>query len=140
MPRRKTRAPKARRKTNAVLILSTVDDPLVAGRIAAALVEEGLAACVNVTGPIHSIYRWRGALTTESEHLMLIKTRAALYAALEQRLKELHPYEIPEIIGVELWAGAKTYLDWLTQSTGNSGRTAAAPKQPSATSGRRSAT
>jgi periplasmic divalent cation tolerance protein len=114
----KMNARKKRGKTDAMLVLSTIDDPLAARRIAGALVEEHLAACVNVSAPIESTYRWRGALTTQTEHLMIIKTRAPLYEALERRLKALHPYEEPEIIGIELKAGARGYLEWLKESTG----------------------
>jgi periplasmic divalent cation tolerance protein len=117
MPRNPIRQPKTRSAIATILVLSTVGEPAVGRRIATALVEEGLAACVNVTGPVDSTYRWRDAVTTETEHLMLIKTRAALYPALEQRLKELHPYEVPEIIAIELRAGAKSYLEWVLQST-----------------------
>ncbi len=103
-----------------MVVLSTVGDSATARRIAATLVQENLAACVNVTGPIRSTYRWRGAVTTDSERLMLIKTRSSLLSTLERRLRELHPYEVPEIVAIELRAGSKAYLDWLIQETSGS--------------------
>jgi periplasmic divalent cation tolerance protein len=98
-----------------------------ASTIARTLVEEQLAACVNVIAPVRSIYRWRGAIEESSECLLLIKTRAAHYAKLERRIKQMHSYEVPEIIAVPLVQGSKDYLKWIADSTGSR---AAAPSKP----------
>ena len=88
-----------------------------AGSIAHTLVDERLAACANIVSPIRSVYRWKGEVETETEHLMIIKTRAALIAKVEARVKQLHSYEVPEIIALPIVAGAKSYLDWVFEST-----------------------
>ena len=87
-----------------------------AAKIAHSLVNERLAACVNIVGPVRSIYRWQGAIEEAGEHLLVIKTRASLYAALERRVIELHSYEVPEVIALRIARGSKAYLDWLTAS------------------------
>jgi periplasmic divalent cation tolerance protein len=85
--------------------------------IARALVGERLAACANIVGPIRSIYRWQGEVHDDSEHLMLIKTRASLVSKIESRVRQLHSYEVPEVIAVSIAGGAKPYLEWLLDST-----------------------
>jgi periplasmic divalent cation tolerance protein len=97
-----------------------------AGRIARALVEERLAACVNITGPVDSVYRWRGAVENASEYMLVIKTSTRHFAKLERRVRELHSYEVPEIVAVTLSAGSKPYVAWLAEST-----RPAAPPSPS---------
>jgi len=94
-------------------VLTTCPDEVSASRIARDLVESGLAACVSRVGPIHSTYRWRGAIQDEPEVLLVIKTVIPRYSELEMRLKSLHPYEVPEIIGLPVAAGSAQYLDWL---------------------------
>ena len=88
-----------------------------ADRLAGALVRERLAACVQVVGPIRSTYWWQGAVETAEEWLCLIKTADARYAALEARIKELHSYDVPEIVAVPITAGAAAYLDWIAAET-----------------------
>jgi periplasmic divalent cation tolerance protein len=88
-----------------------------AGLIANALVGERLAACANIVSPIRSIYRWNDEVQTDTEHLMIIKTRANLVAKIALRVKELHSYEVPEVIALPITAGAKPYLDWVFTST-----------------------
>jgi len=85
--------------------------------IGRALVEERLAACANLVGPIRSIYRWKDNVEDAGEHLLIIKTRAGLCGALEKRVKELHPYEVPEIIAVKIESGSPQYLAWIHEST-----------------------
>ncbi len=85
--------------------------------IARALVNEHLAACANIVSPIRSVYRWDGEVQTATEHMMLIKTRANLVPKVEARVKELHGYEVPEVIALPIIAGAKSYLDWVFAST-----------------------
>jgi periplasmic divalent cation tolerance protein len=96
---------------------STAASAEEARRIASALVAEQLAACVNVIDDIHSIYRWRGAIESAAESLMLVKTRANLLPAIELRLRELHSYDVPELVAVPIAQGAQPYLDWLLAST-----------------------
>jgi periplasmic divalent cation tolerance protein len=91
----------------------TIDD---ARRIAAALVERRLAACVQVVGPIESIYHWQGKVEAAQEWQCWIKTRGDLYASVEQAIRELHPYELPEILTIPAEA-SKPYLDWLRRET-----------------------
>jgi|SRR6516165_3936304 periplasmic divalent cation tolerance protein len=100
-----------------VLVLSTAGSPDEARRIANALVSEQLAACVNIVDSIHSVYRWQGAVESASESLMLIKTRAELLTTIEARLRELHSYEVPELIAIPIGQGAPLYFDWLLTST-----------------------
>lgn len=92
-------------------------DEKEAARIARALVEENLAACANIVGPVRSIYRWRGAIEDAREFMLIVKTRARLFDRMAARVKELHSYEVPEIIALPLTAGWKPYLDWIVEST-----------------------
>jgi periplasmic divalent cation tolerance protein len=100
-----------------LVVLCTVPDEESARRIAQALVAEGLAACVNVLPRLTSVYRWEGEVTSGEELLLIIKTRDERYAALEARVKELHPYAVPEVIALPIQQGSRDYLDWLVQST-----------------------
>ncbi|HXH10892.1 MAG TPA: divalent-cation tolerance protein CutA [Alphaproteobacteria bacterium] len=86
-----------------------------AQRIATALVELRLAACVQVIGPIASTYWWQGRVEQTEEWLCLIKSRRALYTGLEQAIRARHPYETPEIIAMPVVAGSPPYLHWLSQ-------------------------
>ena len=97
----------------ALLVLCTCPDEAVAAGIARALVAEGLAACVNRLVAVTSVFRWQGRLCEEAEQMLVIKTTPARYAALEMRLKALHPYAIPEIIAIPVVAGDAAYLAWL---------------------------
>ena len=106
-----------------VFVMAANEDE--AGRIARALVEERLAACVNIVGQVHSIYRWRGTIENASEYMLVIKTSMRHFSKLEGRVRELHSYEVPEIVAVTLAAGSKPYVAWLAESTGQ-----AAPSAP----------
>jgi periplasmic divalent cation tolerance protein len=99
------------------LVLCTVPDREAGQRIARTLVDEGLAACVNVVAGLHSTYRWQGAVETADEALLLVKTTAARFAALRDRLVALHPYELPEVIAVDVAAGLPAYLEWVAAGT-----------------------
>ena len=103
--------------TAAVVVLSTAGSQDEAERIALALVDERLAACVNLVAPLTSIYRWHGAVERASEVLLVIKTRQRLVAALVKRLGELHSYDVPEAIVLPIVAGARPYLAWLMGET-----------------------
>ncbi|MFP5227913.1 MAG: divalent-cation tolerance protein CutA [Acidobacteriota bacterium] len=99
------------------LVLTTAGSREEAERIARLLVEERLAACVNLVPGLTSIYRWQGEIETASEILLVIKTRAASIAPLEAALRRVHSYEVPEFLVLTPEAGAKPYLDWLTAET-----------------------
>ena len=100
-----------------VVVLVTVPDVACGEKIARALVDERLAACVNRLGPIRSLFRWKGALDAADEQLLLIKSRLGLFARLEARIAQLHPYETPEIVALPIVAGASRYLDWIAAET-----------------------
>lgn len=102
----------------ALLCLSTCPDDATARRIAQALVEEGLAACVNVLPAVHSVYRWQGRVERADEALLLAKTTPPGFAALRDRIVALHPYELPEVVAVEIADGLPAYLDWIASQAG----------------------
>ncbi|HEX6549419.1 MAG TPA: divalent-cation tolerance protein CutA [Gammaproteobacteria bacterium] len=102
---------------NQIVTLCTVPDRESGERIGHALVEERLAACVNLVPNLTSIYRWQGAVQQASECLLLIKTTPARFAALAERLRSLHPYDVPEIIALPITQGDSTYLNWITENT-----------------------
>lgn len=84
--------------------------------IARSLVEERLAACVNVISPVKSIYRWKGKVEECREVMLLIKTERKAFEKIKKRVLELHSYELPEIIALEISDGLETYLDWINSS------------------------
>ncbi len=99
------------------LVLTTLPDAEIAGALARSLVEAGLAACVNILPPCRSIYRWRGHVQEDGEVPLFIKTSAELYPALETYLRSRHPYELPEILALDVDTGLHDYLQWVAQST-----------------------
>ncbi|HEC28944.1 MAG TPA: divalent-cation tolerance protein CutA [Gammaproteobacteria bacterium] len=105
-------------QTEYQIILNTCPDQESATGLANALIDEGLAACVNIVAGLTSIYQWQGKRETATEVLLLIKTRSDLYSRVEARIKSLHPYELPEIISVPISGGLSDYLDWIDNSTG----------------------
>ena len=104
--------------TNARIILTTAGSQEEAGKIAHALVDRRLAACVNIVPRIESVYRWQGEVETAQEWLLLIKTQRDLYDRVRDVIQELHSYDLPECIMLEVTAGSHEYLDWITQNTG----------------------
>jgi periplasmic divalent cation tolerance protein len=86
-------------------------------RIANTLVDERLAACANIVGTVRSIYRWKGKICDSEERLMMIKTRSALFPALEKRIRALHSYEVPEIVAYPIAIGNADYLQWVLDCT-----------------------
>lgn len=94
-------------------VQTTLGSEADARRIGRALVEERLAVCAQVVGPIASVYRWRGAVEEATEWLVLLKTTLAGYDALEARLRELHPYDEPEIVALPVTRGSAGYLGWV---------------------------
>jgi periplasmic divalent cation tolerance protein len=104
-----------------MLALSTVSTAAEAERIATALVDRGLAACVNVVPGVVSVYRWKGEIHRDEERLLVIKTRSERFEELRDLLVSLHPYEVPELIGFEIAAGHAPYLAWLDESVSEAG-------------------
>ena len=100
-----------------LIVITNCPDEETANRIALAVVEARLAACVNILPRVQSIYRWRGAVESAIEVPLLIKTTAAAYPALEAAIRERHPYEVPEIIALPISAGLPAYLNWLAEET-----------------------
>lgn len=94
-------------------MLSTFPDPDKAAEVARALVDDRLAACVNLVPAVRSIYVWQGSVSDDTETLAVIKTTRDRYDALAARLRELHPYEVPEILAFEVAAGHAAYLGWV---------------------------
>jgi len=104
---------------NALLVLTNLPDRETAERLAGALIEQRVAACVNILAPCLSVYRWNGAVQREEEHPVLIKTTAERYPALEAAIRAAHPYELPEIIAVPIERGLPAYLAWVDAETKN---------------------
>lgn len=98
------------------IVLTTAANPEAAGRLARILVEERLAACVTLVPGVESVYRWKEQVESATETMMLIKTGREQLAALEARLHELHSYQTPEFLVLEVEAGSHPYLDWLAGS------------------------
>ena len=101
--------------TDKRIVLSTAGSQAEAEKIAQALVERRLAACVNVV-PIHSVYRWQGKVESAAEFLLIIKTTAARYAQVETAIRELHSYDLLECVQIAIEAGSQKYLDWIADS------------------------
>ncbi len=102
---------------DAYLVISNLPDRASAEKLALALVEKRLAACVNILSPCRSMYRWEGKIEDVEEHPVLIKTTVERYPALEAAIRAAHPYELPEIIAVPLAAGLPAYLEWVDDET-----------------------
>ncbi|MEZ5541475.1 MAG: divalent-cation tolerance protein CutA [Pseudomonadota bacterium] len=100
-------------RDQACIALCTVPDTDHADRIAGILVEERLAACVNIIPGLVSVYRWQDGLQRDAEALLLIKTVPDAFPRLQERIRALHPYELPEIISVPIQTGQAEYLQWL---------------------------
>jgi periplasmic divalent cation tolerance protein len=100
-----------------LLVLTNLPDRAAAERLADALIEKRLAACVNILAPCRSVYRWKGAVQHDEEHPMLIKTTAERYDELEAALRAGHPYELPEVIAVRVDRGLPAYLEWVAAQT-----------------------
>jgi len=102
---------------NAIVVLTNAPDRAVARRIADALIERKLAACVNMLAECTSVYRWKGQIETATEVPLLIKTRADIYDEVEAAIRALHPYELPEIIAIPVERGSRDFLDWVDTQT-----------------------
>lgn len=100
-----------------LIVLTNVPDRTVAEQLARALIANRAAACVNILAGCSSVYRWNGAVEQACEIPLLIKTTQAAYPRVEQTIRELHPYELPEIVAVPVVAGLPAYLDWVARET-----------------------
>jgi periplasmic divalent cation tolerance protein len=100
-----------------IVVLVTCGSEEEALKIAHSLVEERVAACVNVVSPVRSIYRWEGKILDEKEWILIIKTQRQRFEQLEKKVKSLHSYSVPEIIGLPIVEGASSYLKWLEEMT-----------------------
>jgi periplasmic divalent cation tolerance protein len=103
--------------TDPMLVLTTLPATFDVALFARTLVDERLAACVSVYGPMQSYYRWKGAVEEDEERQVVIKTTAANLRPLEARFASLHPYEVPELVALPIEEGGAAYLDWLREST-----------------------
>lgn len=103
--------------TDVCLVITNMPDRDGAARLAHALVEKRLAACVNILAPCRSVYRWKGQTEDAEEYPMLIKSTRARYPELEAAIRAAHPYELPEIIAVPLAGGLPDYLEWVDSET-----------------------
>ena len=105
--------------TNARMVLTTIGSKDGAEKLAQQLVERRMAACVNIVGPIRSVYRWKKEkIEHEEEYLLLIKTTAGHAAGMQAAFQELHPYELPEQVELAIDGGSEAYLAWLTGEVG----------------------
>ncbi len=100
-----------------IIVYVTAGSPAEGDRLARALVDERLAACVNRIATMQSVYRWEGKLEQSEEQLLIIKTQKRLFAALEKRVRELHSYSVPEIVALPIIEGSQDYLRWLGDQT-----------------------
>ncbi len=100
-----------------LVVLCTCPDAETARRLASEVVDRRLAACVNIVPGLTSVFYWEGGVQSESETLLVIKTTAAAYGALEARLVECHPYELPEVIAVPIVRGLPGFLEWIGEET-----------------------
>jgi len=104
--------------TDKRLLLTTASSREEADTIASELVSRRLAACVNVLGPISSVYRWHGEVEHSDEYLLLIKSTGAQTVPIQEAIRELHSYQVPELICIAIEAGLESYLDWIAASVG----------------------
>ena len=99
-----------------VLVFCTINDFEKAREISRKLLEEKLIACSNIIPKVTSIYQWKGDICEETEYLMLMKTKYAVFDVLKVRITELHPYEVPEVLAIDIKEGIEDYLNWVEQS------------------------
>ena len=105
---------------DAIVVLSTTDGEEPARKIAKELVERRLAACVNIVPRVHSIYRWRGKVTQDDETMLIIKSRRPLFEKIREAIRELHTYDVPEVISFDIARGDAEFLGWIRESTARS--------------------
>ena len=102
--------------TDARIVLTTAGSPQEAEKIARALVERRLAACVNIVPQIQSVYRWKDKIEQETEWLLIIKTKGNVFESVADAIKELHSYELPECVMLEVSSGSERYLNWMREN------------------------
>ncbi len=99
------------------IVLCTINSIENAKMLAYKLVKDKLAACVNIVSGVTSVYEWKNEICEDNEYLLIIKTKSDLYEKLETEIKELHPYDVPEIVSLQIDKGAKSYLNWIEKNT-----------------------
>ncbi|MCE9679272.1 divalent-cation tolerance protein CutA [Shewanella sp. AS1] len=104
-------------KDNCLLVMTSCPDIDSAKAIAKSLVEARLAACIQISSPVTSVYRWQDEVCEEQEYALQIKCHSACFDKIEQAILALHPYEVPELIAVKIKAGSSAYLDWIKETT-----------------------
>ena len=97
--------------------MTTVPDDEAGQIIAEKIIEERLAACVTISAPGQSLYWWQGKIRQDQEHILFFKTKKDVYAKLEERIRQVHPHDVPEIIALPVFAGSEDYLNWLDSET-----------------------
>ena len=102
--------------TNARIVLTTAGSPDEARKLAQALVERRLAACVNIVSQVESVYRWQGKVENAAEWLLLIKTTTGAFESVRDMIGELHSYDLPECVMLAVDGGSEAYLDWISAS------------------------
>lgn len=100
-----------------ILVLSTIDDEKRAKEISKMVVESKLAACVNIVPNITSIYSWQNKIVEDSEYLMIMKTKSGLFSDLKDFIVKHHPYEVPEVVSLDIYQGLDKYLNWIDNTT-----------------------
>jgi periplasmic divalent cation tolerance protein len=103
--------------SDARIVLTTAGSQTEASKIARALVDRRLAACVNIVPQIESVYRWQGNVETATEWLLVIKTQSGCFERVRDAVKELHSYDLPECVMLEVSAGSSEYLKWIAENT-----------------------
>jgi len=101
-----------------ILVITTVPDEATAGKIAQQVVQSRLAACASISSSVRSFYWWENKIAQDKEFMLFIKTRTAHYSALEEKIKQIHPYQVPEIIALPIIQGIQSYLQWIDVETG----------------------
>ena len=103
--------------TKHLLVITTVPDSEVGKIIAEKILEERLAACVTISAPCQSLYWWQEKIAQDQEHTLFIKTKKEAFPKLEEKVRQLHPYDVPEIIAVPISGGNEDYLNWIDDET-----------------------
>ena len=106
-------------KSEVIIVFVTVPGLREGSRISKAILTSRLAACVNVIPGVQSMYQWKGKIVREKEAMLVMKTTRARYQKLEQKIKQLHPYEVPEVIAMPLICGSPQYIGWVTREVAN---------------------
>ncbi len=101
---------------DSIVILCTTNSQESALNIAQTLVKNKLCACVNIVPKVYSVYSWKDKIETDEEYLMLIKTKKDLFEKVNNKIQEIHPYEVPEVISLDITEGSKSYLDWIVSN------------------------